>query len=192
MRRLIIHLVVWVCTFTIGLTVQLIFTAGRNVSNTNKAVEIGLASLDASESPAQSSITLPAPYLSSDYGYGKFNPSGDYYPVDRMEDESEKSVHFDLRVRRSKGRLAASGEIRNVGTYYKFVYILITERRLKFTTLNIRGVEYRFDGRFIGTGDFASQTTDEGQIMLEGRLQKFINGEKVAETVSPFLYFPGC
>lgn len=122
----------------------------------------------------------------------RFDPSGDYHPVNRIEDESEKFTHFDLEVRRRKGRLIAWGDVRTVGTSYKFTSISVTVQRLSFTTVSIRGVRYSFEGRFLGSGDFASQTTDNGKTMLEGTLRKYLDGQKVAETTSPFLYFPGC
>jgi hypothetical protein len=193
MRRLIIHLVVWAFTFSIGITLKLILTANPHMPHTAKTEEIKLYSLNFGELSVQSGITFSTPTLVSDHGAGKFNPSGDYHPVNRMIGELDKSTYFDLRVRRRKGKLLVSGEVKNhAGTSYKFAYISITERHLKFTTVNIHGVEYKFDGRFLGKGDFASQTMDEGQIMLEGALQKFIDGEKVTEIISPFLYYPGC
>ena len=77
-------------------------------------------------------------------------------------------------------------------TSYKFSSIFITERRLSFTTVSIGGVKYSFDGRFLGSGDFASQTSDSGKTMLDGTLRKYVDGKMVAETTSTFLYFPGC
>ncbi len=121
-----------------------------------------------------------------------FNPSGDYHPVNSPRPESMKFAHFDLEVRRRKGKLVAWGDVRNVGTHYKFASVSITEKTLKFTTVIIRGVSYSFDGRFLGAGDFPSQFTGSGVIMLEGTLTKLERGKKAAEVTSPFLYYPGC
>ena len=122
----------------------------------------------------------------------QFNPSGDYHLVNFPRPESMKFAHFDLEVRRRKGKLVAWGDVRNVGTHYKIASVSITEKTLKFTTVSIRGVGYSFDGRFLGRGDFPSQFTGYGIIMLEGTLTKFERGKKAAEVTSPFLYYPGC
>lgn len=183
MKRLIIYSIVLAGTFSTGIMIKAILTPSRHVAHTSKSAEIEIIA------PSTVQPTIPI----SDYAFGRFNPSGDYYPVNRMIAESEKSTYFDLKARRVRGKLMVSGELKNhSGRSYKFASISITEQRLKFRTVNIQGVEYRFDGTFLGTGDFARRTTDEGKIMLEGVLQKFIKGEKVAETNSAFLYFPGC
>lgn len=121
-----------------------------------------------------------------------FNPSGDYHPVNLPKPESMKFAHFDLEVRRRKGELVAWGDVRNGGTHYKIASVSITEKTLKFTTVSIRGVRYSFDGRFLGRGDFPSQFTGYGIIMLEGTLTKFERDRKAAEVTSPFMYYPGC
>ncbi len=121
-----------------------------------------------------------------------FNPSGDYHPANRPADGSESFTHFDLEVRRRKGRLVARGDVRGVGARYKFATVSVTEERLKFTTVRLRGVSYSFDGRFLGRGDFPGQFTGYGMVMLEGTLTKYQGGKKVAEVNSPFLYYPGC
>lgn len=121
-----------------------------------------------------------------------FNPSGDYHPATPPGHEALKFAHFDLEVRRRKGRLVAWGDVRNSNTHYKFASVSITERTLKFTTVSVRGVSYGFDGRFLGRGDFPSQFTGHGVIMLEGTLTKYERGKKAAEVTSPFLYYPGC
>jgi hypothetical protein len=121
-----------------------------------------------------------------------FNPSGDYHPVNPPADGSESFTHFDLEVRRRKGKLVAWGDVRGVGTQYKFASVFVTEERLRFTTVRVRGVSYSFDGRFLDGGDFPGRFTGQGLVMLEGTLTKYQGGKKVAEVSSPFTYYPGC
>jgi hypothetical protein len=121
-----------------------------------------------------------------------FNPSGDYHPANPPADGSERFTHFDLEVRRRKGKLVARGEVRNVGVRYEFAAVSVTEERLRFTTVRARGVSYSFDGRFLRGGDFPGQFTGRGVVMLEGTLTKYEGGKKVAEVDSAFLYYPGC
>jgi hypothetical protein len=66
------------------------------------------------------------------------------------------------------------------------------EKQLKFSTPNIGGVSYDFDGTFVGKGDFASQSSGNGIVMLKGTLRKFVNGKKAMEVGTSFLYFAGC
>ena len=121
-----------------------------------------------------------------------FNPSGDYHPVNRPTTDSERFIQFVLRVRRKSGRVIAWGYVSGVRSSYRFTYISATEKHLKFSTLKVRGASYDFDGRFLGRGDFPSQWPGQGVVMLEGTLRKFINGKKVMEINTPFLYYPGC
>jgi hypothetical protein len=122
---------------------------------------------------------------------GVFNPTGDYHPVNRSMDKSEKFIQFDLQVRRKKGKLVAWGEIRGMLPWYKFTTISVTEKHLKFSTAKIDGVEYDFNGKFLGKGDFSS-AEQSGNIMLEGTLRKFVNGKQVMEISTTFNHYPGC
>jgi hypothetical protein len=121
-----------------------------------------------------------------------FNPSGDYHPANPPAQGPEKFAHFDLEVRRRKGKLVAWGDVRGVGARYEFAAVSVTERRLKFKTVRVRGISYGFDGVFLGGGDFPSQFTGYGVVMLEGTLTRYQAGKKVAEINSHFLYYPGC
>jgi hypothetical protein len=120
-----------------------------------------------------------------------FNPSGDYHPVKRPEG-SEQSIQFDLQVRRRRGRLVAWGQIRGVQTWYRFTFVSLTEKHLKFSTARVHGVNYDFQGTFLRTGNFAAQTRDTGDVLLQGTLRKFVNGKKVMQLDTPFVYYPGC
>ena len=191
MRRLIIHLAVWLLTFSTGVTLQLILTARGLAPATSQTLEIKLGSLAPGEPSGQSSDAFPtAP--TSENAPGPFNPSGDYHPVNLRRSASEKFTHFDLEVGRRKGKLVARGDVRGAGTHYTFASVSVTEQTLKFTTVSIRGVKYSFEGKFLGRGDFPSQSTGRGIVMLEGTLTRLEHGEKAAEITSPFAYYPGC
>ncbi len=121
---------------------------------------------------------------------GVFDPSGDYHPTNRPAEE--EFIQFDLKVRRKKGQLIAWGEVRGVQPWYKFTSVFVTEKQLKFSTVEIDGVSYDFDGKFIGKGDFANQSFGIGIVMLKGTLRKFVNGKKVMEINTSFKYYAGC
>ncbi|HXD32976.1 MAG TPA: hypothetical protein VN643_17765 [Pyrinomonadaceae bacterium] len=121
-----------------------------------------------------------------------FDPSGDYHPLTRPVNESDKFIQFDLQVRRKNGKLVAWGEVRGVQPWYKFRSVFVTEKQLRFSTVKVGGVSYEFDGRFLAKGNFASQSVGNGIVMLEGTLRRFVNGKKDMEVSTSFLYFAGC
>jgi hypothetical protein len=120
-----------------------------------------------------------------------FNPSGDYHPMKRPEG-SERFIQFDLQVRRRRGRLVAWGQIRGVQPWYRFTLVSPTEKHLKFSTARVHGVNYDFQGTFLRTGNFAAQTRDTGDVLLNGTLRKFVNGKIVMQLDTSFIYYPGC
>jgi len=139
-------------------------------------------------------LILCIAYSSSAAGVrAPFDPSGDYHPSRPITSESERSIQFDLQVRRKKQKLVAWGHVANVGTWYKFASVFVTEKELRFRTRRIKGVHYTFEGRFLREGNFSEQYGGgAGTVALEGKLVKIVNGEKVFEINMPFVHFPGC
>lgn len=121
-----------------------------------------------------------------------FNPSGNYHPLKRLANKSDQFIQFDLQVRRRKGKVIASGEVKGVQPWYKFIFVSVTNKSLKFSTAKVKGISYDFDGKFLGKGNFAEQWMGHGLLFLEGTLSKFVNGKKAAEVTTSFLYYPGC
>src|SRR3712207_1207736 len=177
MRRLIVHLAVWVFTFSLGVTVQLILTADSPAPDTSNSPEIKLGSPDSGEPSGQARVISPT-VLSPGNAPGPFNPSGDYHPANLRRPESEEFAHFDLEVGRRKGKLVAWGDVRGADTHYKFASVSVTEETLKFTPVRIRGVRYSFDGRFLGRGDFPRPSTCRGTVMRAGRSVERCLGEE--------------
>lgn len=119
-----------------------------------------------------------------------FDPSGNYYPS--IDYRSELYVQIDIEVRKRGNKYIAWGSLIKESIFHKFSSVHVTKKTLEFKTNKINGIEYRFEGRFLGTGNFAGQADGRGNIMLEGTLQKYLNGEKIAEVTSPVLYYAGC
>jgi hypothetical protein len=140
------------------------------------------ASLQTSDSFVETNSEPPAP----------FDPSGDYHPTCPITAESERSVQFVLEVRRRRQKLVAWGQVSTFVASYKLIDVSVTEKHLKFRTQKVKGVYYRFDGRFLGDGNFSGQFSGFGSEMLEGTLQKFVNGQKAFEITTPFVHYPGC
>lgn len=122
-----------------------------------------------------------------------FDPSGDYHPRNAVTVDSERFVQFVLETTRRRQKLVGSGYVSSVSTAYKFASVVVTKKHLKFRTQKIKGVYYTFDGRFRGNGNFSEQYSGyDGSIMLEGTLQKFVNGQKVFEINTPWVHYAGC
>lgn len=72
---------------------------------------------------------------------------------------------------------------------FSSVWIKAESDHLSFRTNKVRGIEYRFDGKFFKNGkDFA-----EDQKVLRGTMQKIVRGKVVAKFTDDFAYFePHC
>ncbi len=69
------------------------------------------------------------------------------------------------------------------------IQIKTNERNLSFTTNKIRGIKYKFDGKFYNN----FYKFEEGEKALKGKLQKFVNGKKIAEFTADFKFYePKC
>ncbi|SRR5713226_2510380 len=66
---------------------------------------------------------------------------------------------------------------------HKFIASVITRDKFIFTTASIRGVSYRFEGRFLSDQPYR---VEESKPAIEGQLTKFQNGNKVAEAKIAF------
>ncbi|HEX8290006.1 MAG TPA: hypothetical protein VF556_18640 [Pyrinomonadaceae bacterium] len=65
----------------------------------------------------------------------------------------------------------------------------VDEKKAKFRTKKIKGIEYRFEGAF-----FKNKTSGEdGEKVLRGILRKYVKGKKIAEVRGDFAYYePHC
>lgn len=152
--------------------------------------EVGVVTKPAEPASSQTNDSFPEPPGGPP---SPFDPSGDYHPTCKITAESERFIQFVLEVRRRRQKLVAWGHVSSVVASYKFISVSVTKKHLKFQTQKLKGVDYRFDGRFLGDGNFSEQFGGyTGSVMLEGILQKFVNGEKVFEINTPFVHYPGC
>ena len=120
----------------------------------------------------------------------RFNPSGDYHPLNRPADDP--GLQFHLQVRYRGGRRVAWGDVPTVAHSYRFKSVSVTEKHLRFSTERRHGVRYDFEGSFLRRGDFTTSLDIPGSVPLTGRLRKFVNGKKVMELTTSFVYYVGC
>ena len=73
--------------------------------------------------------------------------------------------------------------------FVEYAWVESNDKKAKFRTKKIKGIEYRFEGTF-----FKNKTmSEDGEEILRGTLQKFVKGKKVAEVSGDFAYHePNC
>ena len=120
----------------------------------------------------------------------RFNPSGDYHPSNRPADDI--GLQFHLQVRYKRGRRVAWGDVPTVAHVYRFKSVSITEKYLRFSTERHHGIRYDFEGSFLRRGNFTTSPDIPGSSPLKGTLRKFVNGRKVMELITSFVYYVGC
>jgi hypothetical protein len=121
----------------------------------------------------------------------RFNPSGEYHPLNQPADDRGVQIH--LRVRHKHGRLVASGEVAGTSVqFYTFRFVSVTQKHLRFSTERHHGVNYNFEGAFLRLGNFTTALDIPGSAPLRGTLRKFVNGKKVMELTTSFVYYVGC
>ena len=135
------------------------------------------------------SVSLDARHSANDFG--RFNPSGEYHPLNRPADNLD--LQFHLRFRYKRRTFVAWGNLYGSDSrFYKFRSVSITQKHLSFATRRLRGVMYTFEGTFLRGGNFATQDPPLGSFPLQGTLRKFINGKKAMEFTTSFVYYVGC
>jgi hypothetical protein len=134
------------------------------------------------------SVGLDARHSANDFV--RFNPSGEYHPSNRPADDI--GLQFHLQVRYRHGRRVAWGEVASVVQFYRFKSVSVTEKHLRFSTERHHGVQYDFEGSFLRRGDFTTSLDIPGSVPLTGTLRKFVNGRKVIELTTSFVYYVGC
>jgi hypothetical protein len=120
----------------------------------------------------------------------RFNPSGEYHPSNRPGDDP--GLQFHLQVRYRRGRRVAWGDVAGVAQFYRFKSVSVTEKQLRFSTERHHGVQYDFEGSFLRRGDFTTSLDIPGSVPLSGTLRKSVNGRKVMELTTSFVYYVGC
>lgn len=193
MKRLIIHLIVAMVTFSIGTTAELLLTANHHTL-APRLPAIRPSAVNAGESPAQFSVTV-SPDLICDYDPGEFDPRGDYYILGRKPKHFREFDCLELAVDHS----GASGVV-VVQTYSNQTYNgqyavsgLVTKKSLTFVAIPFsdQDFEYSFDGVFLRGGVLSAAGRNEA--VLRGKLSKSKGGVKITECDVKFrVEYLGC
>ena len=194
MKRLIIHLVIGLVTFLVGVAVSKL-TAYRHVTFTPIVREVAPVTQIVSELPEQFGITLPAPNLVFDYNPEEFNPRGDYFIVGRRPRGFREFDCLELAVEHERASgviMIQSYENQTYNAHYA-VSGLVTNKRLTFvaTPVSEDGLEYSFDGYFLRGGVLSD--AGKTRAVLKGRLSKSKGGARIAEDEVKFrIEYLGC
>ncbi len=205
MKRLIVHLVVALITFFIGISVKLVLTESRLSSPDMNPQEVKPLTQNVPEVSAVVNSVSPVPEFVLGYDPEEFNPRGTYYILGRKPKDLREFDCFELVVEERDG--IASGDATLYTKYFgknKDYHIttgngdytitgLLTKKRLAFvaTPKSDEDFEFRFDGHFLRDG----RVSDAGMntAVLKGRLTKLKDGVKVAEREVKFrVDYLGC
>jgi hypothetical protein len=194
MKRLIIHLIVAMVTFSIGAAAELLLTVNHHTV-AHRLPAIRPSAVSAVEAPAQFSVTVSPPDLICDYNPEEFNPRGDYYILGRKPKHFREFDCLELAVDHSM----ASGVV-VVQTYSNQTYNgqyavsgVVTKKSLTFVAIPFseEDFEYSFDGDFLRGGVLSDAGRNEA--VLKGKLSKSKGGVEIAECDVKFrVEYLGC
>ena len=78
---------------------------------------------------------------------------------------------------------------------FEFSWLNIANKRISFVTQSKKGVSYQFDGKFVEEEIKLKDENDEEyteKVVLKGRLTKWRDGKKIAESKVKFSELFGC
>ena len=193
MKRLMIHLVVALTAFFIGVSVQSVLPEGRPSPPDAEPREVKAPARNVPEVSASVNPAPAAPEFVLDYDPGEFNPRGTYHILGRQPQDLREFESFEVVVEASEGK--AVGKVTLYTRYFGqnedypvikgngdyTVTGSLTERRLAFvaTPESEEDFEFRFDGHFLRGGQVSDARMNTA--VIKGRLTKLKDGVKVAE-----------
>jgi hypothetical protein len=123
----------------------------------------------------------------------RFDPDGFFYILGEPPSKFRYIGHIALYRGSRNLNPFPSGVLSSKGNIlYKFKTLTVTNKKLIFTTLAVKGISYSFAGRFLRGGVFAAEGDTPTDIpYLKGRLRKYRGRKKVAEAELTFTYFTG-
>jgi hypothetical protein len=196
MKRLMIHFVIAVVMYFVGITAESIFNPDRRADNNLEIIESNANSLNSPESPSSSNIKQGVPEFTLDYDPKEFNPRGSYFVLGRKPKGFREFDSFQLSVD-AEGKTPgyASFQTYSDETYNGQYTVtgLATKKRLTFTAVpnSEEDFEYRFEGNFLKGGIMSKARRK--QAVLKGKLVKQKNGIKIAEGEVKFrVEYLGC
>lgn len=141
--------------------------------------------------PAGAAVETAAPadpygfyFLQSDQPLPAWTEAIDHLHLSTIDMKGEEMVTVPLY-----GFIRAKGEGDQPGEDHKLVNLRQEGSRLSFSTEEVAGVSYDFDGRFLQSGNFP-ETRPEG-IVLAGKLRQLKGGQATGEMAAELRYEGG-
>lgn len=195
MKKLLLGLTVAFAAFFGGVLTTELFRLKQKLMTTPNVEAIKIANTRALRAEfLQAAQTATADDLSiqNDFGWYRLeNYRG-------MEEVGMISLSRDDEMK--EDRTVTAKDVSSGGIYISFnedddtkfvesVWAEVDEKKAKFRTNKIKGIEYRFEGVF-----YNNKTSGyDGEKVLRGVLRKYVKGKKIAEARGDFAYYePRC
>lgn len=125
----------------------------------------------------------------------KLDPTGAYFAMDDLPADFAELEHLSLAtIDENAAPAPLNGFLRpkdRNAQDYTLVSPKLDGQHLTFTTVDVNGVHYEFDGTFTTTGEFATNPPASDVAVLTGTLKKVREGSAVASTPVRFHYEAG-
>lgn len=198
MKRLVLHLMVAIGTFTGGMVVDKILAARPQVVLSPQIQEVHPVAPMLFDVSLPLSIPTPTPNLILDYEPERFAPRGDYFIIGSKPKEFREFDCLELAMDEIHGQPRGNVLVQTYsnGQYESqaIVFALITDHQLYVKTTSRseeEGFDYTFDGEFLRGGVVSDAAP--GKAVLRGKLTKLKQGRKVAECQVKFrVEYLGC
>lgn len=188
MRSPIFRFIVALSTFTLGVTVH---TASRvEVFSSFSAAD----TIECSETHRAAASSPPAfEFTKPNRGQVYFDPVGEYV----FAHETPKGFEnlYSIAITKNNFSDSHSGKITLLGgpalthQNYRIKRLTLHGDQISFITMTIKGVSYRFTGRFLERGILDELYDSESSgVVLEGRLTKTLDERKIAESDVSFVW----
>ncbi len=169
----------------------LILAVAANLGTFSNSATVRAQTINASATFATSNVLAAASRIEAIRGLEaaiqSFEFDG-YYVISGTAPRGFENL-ADVPQQISGNTKSAYGHIETrAGTDFKFTTISVSREKITFTTRSIRGVSYKFQGRFL-TDKPTKAPADE--VVLEGTLVKLQTGKQIASADIRLTYFPG-
>jgi hypothetical protein len=187
MKRLVIRVLLFLLTFSLGVLAQTLLVPRAPVKEETPIIQTPEPIVKIVRVPIPAAS--PAPVLILDYDPKKFEPYGYYGIIGRRPNQFSEVDSIALDVYEGENGPTGTmiiGTVEGVGQRYDSeaaVFGLLTQERVFFVTKTFdSGFEYRFEGVFLHK-KVPSAWAGTDKPLIRGTLTKSKNGRKIAEAV---------
>ena len=119
-----------------------------------------------------------------------FDPSGSF--VTKLNNDT-KEVRFILAVKQKDNSLSGAGRVITAdGTEFPLESVSISTNSLSFLTVEKNETSFKFEGKWLRSGNFAKSKLLYGTEVLRGTVTKIHSGNIIGKITTFFSYIPEC